>query len=170
MNQNSLDEAVCVTSDLWQIKDLLSTDELSYLTAEIISTDTWIAQELQTNMPRQTIPWIDDGIVDWLWCKLSELDFSRFNIKLRNISIWKDSYGYKISPHIDNSRVVAAMQIYLSENYNGLGTWFADDLEIPFVKNTGYLMHNRNFPVHFMKNSVPKDYFRLSFYARFDNL
>jgi hypothetical protein len=60
------------------------------------------------------------------------------------------------------------MQIYLSDSYPELGTWFANTSEIPFVQNTGYLMHNRNQLEHGMKNQVPQGYSRISFYALFD--
>ena len=82
--------------------------------------------------------------------------------------IWRDHEGYTISNHVDNERVVAAMQIYLSPTLTTLGTWFLDDIEIPFVQNTGYLMHNRNAMVHGMKNTVPSGYTRISLYALFD--
>jgi hypothetical protein len=84
------------------------------------------------------------------------------------VTIWKDTTGYIIGNHIDNNRVVSAMQIYLSDSCPDIGTWFLDTIEIPFVQNTGYLMHNRNQIKHGMKSQVPLGYSRISFYALFD--
>lgn len=86
------------------------------------------------------------------------------------MTVWKDSAGYTISNHADNDRVAAAMQIYLSPTYFELGTWFNDTEEIPFIQNTGYLMHNRNKPIHGMKNAVPVGYTRFSLYVLFDEI
>ena len=168
MIQQSLDTAQQLHPDLWAIQHLLSDDELKEILDRVVHETQWGKVDLQEHFNRKHIVWQSDGLCDWLFCKLAELDFSRFGLLLRNVTIWKDTAGYTIENHVDNNRVVAAMQIYLSDSYTGLGTWFADTIEIPFVQNTGYLMHNRNQLEHGMKNTVPPGYSRISFYALFD--
>jgi len=168
MNQYSLDTAQQLHSDLWLIQNLLIDDELKEILDRVLHETQWEEVDLQKHRNRKHVIWQTDGLCDWLFCKLAELDFSRFGLLLRNVTIWKDTVGYTIGEHIDNNRVVAGMQIYLSDSYPDLGTWFANTIEVPFVQNTGYLMHNRNQLEHGMKNWVPQGYSRISFYALFD--
>lgn len=170
MNQQSIDNAVQLAPDLWSIKNLLSPDEFGELLHRISSETDWKKVDLQEKKNREQATWKADGVCDWLFCKISELDFSRFNLKFRTVIIWKDGPGYSIDNHSDNDRVVAAMQLYLGPDHHELGTWFFDRIEIPFVQNTGYIMHNRNRPLHGMKIAVPPGYTRLSFYALFDDV
>ena len=170
MNQKVLDTATQLRPDLWSIEEILFEDELNYLLSAIENETDWIKIEEQRNLNRKQVAWKPDGICDWLWCKLSELDFSRFGLKFRTAMIWKDQAGYKIDNHFDNDQVTAAMQIYLSEDRADLGTWFENSVEIAFKQNTGYIMHNRNRLIHGMKKPVPDSYSRLSVYALFDSL
>lgn len=170
MKQTALDNAFQLTSDLWQIKDLLDPAELDEILYRISVEEQWHHQELQSHLNRKTVAWHTDGLLEWTWIKLNDLDFSRFDLKFRTVMIWRDQQGFTISNHCDNERVVAAMQIYLSPTRTNLGTWFADNIEIPFVQNTGYLMHNRNKLIHGMRAAVPQDYTRISFYALFDSV
>ena len=170
MNQQSLDAVTQIRSDLWSIKEILFKDELNYLLSAVENETDWIKIEEQRNLNREQVAWKPDGICDWLWCKLSELDFSRLGLKFRTAMIWKDQPGYKINHHFDNDRVTAAMQIYLSQDRADLGTWFENSVEIPFKQNTGYIMHNRNRLIHGMKKPVPDSYSRLSVYALFDHI
>jgi hypothetical protein len=170
MNQHSIDCASQLNPDLWSICNLFTHDELSFLLHKISQHVDWKDVDLQTHLNRQQVAWQDEGILDWLWSGLSCLDFSRFGVKFRTVMIWRDLAGYMITNHADNDQVHAAMQIYLSDTHRDLGTWFDPDIEIPFVQNTGYFMHNRHKIIHGMKNSVPLGYNRISFYALFDPL
>jgi hypothetical protein len=98
---------------------------------------------------------------------LNDLDFSKFGLKFKYVTIWKDSAGYMIPSHKDNDRVKGSMQIYLNDIPQNLGTWF-EDIEIPFIKNTGYIMKNTHKPEHGMKAMVPADLVRYSLYVWFD--
>jgi len=170
MNQTALDHAIQLHPDLWQIKDLLSRPELEELVRRINIEPCWKKLDLQQDFNRESMIWNNDGVLDWVWTMLHSLDFSKFGLTFSNVMIWRDREGYGISRHEDNERVTAAMQIYLSPTVANLGTWFLDEIEIPFVQNTGYLMHNRNRLLHGMKSTVPVGYTRLSFYALFDQL
>lgn len=168
MNQLAIDSAQQLAPDLWAIKDIFWPEEFLTLQRLIQEENRWATVDLQEKLPRESCDWQTDGLCDWLWSKIVALDFSRFGLKFRTVTVWRDHPGYLIGNHFDNDRVVAAMQIYVSEQRSGLGTWFNSSIEIPFVPNTGYLMHNRNRIIHGMKNPVPLEYIRVSLYAWFD--
>jgi hypothetical protein len=169
MNQIAIDNAAILRPDLYSIENLFDPAELTEL-VELIDKETqWQVQELQETMPRLTLPWVTDGLLDQVWSMLNQLDYSRFEFKFLNVSIWKDLPGYCIGDHNDNPGVQAAMQIYLNNLPKELGTWF-DDIEIPYVQNSGYIMNNQHQPRHGMKHSVPVNSVRYSLYARFNRV
>ena len=124
MRQSAIDNAIMLRPDLYKIENLFEHDELTELLKNIDKESQWQSQEMQELLPRLTLPWIPDGILDQLWCMLTDLDFSRFGFKVSNVSVWKDLPGYCSNEHIDNTRVQAAMQIYLNKLPTHLGTWF----------------------------------------------
>jgi hypothetical protein len=167
MNQSALNNAVLLKSDLYQITDIFQSDELSHVLQELEHVIEWEKVKLQETRPRYSVKWIDNGLLDQIWCLLNELDYSKFGLKFKHVSLWKDQHPYFIGQHVDNDEVHAAMQIYLSNGPKELGTWF-EDIEIPFVQNTGYIMNNRNKLKHGMKVPVPNGVDRYSIYALFD--
>lgn len=169
MNQSSINDAIQLHPDLWQIKNLLIQDELGELLHRVTGNNSWEKLELQKSINRESMVWHNDNLLDWLWTKLNTLNFSKFELAFRTVMLWRDQEGYTIGNHIDNSQVTAAMQIYVSPTMPDIGTWFLNEIEIPFVQNTGYLMNNRNNILHGMKNSVPQGYTRISLYALFDS-
>jgi hypothetical protein len=169
MNQHAIDNATMLRPDLYIIKNLFDSDVLNDLLAQLELETQWEHQFLQERLPRRTLRWVDDGLLDKVWCMLNDLDFSRFNFKFANVSIWKDLPGYCIKPHVDNDRVKAAMQIYLSDLPREFGTWF-EEIEIPYVQNSGYIMNNQYQPWHGMKTPVPDGIVRYSLYARFNHV
>jgi hypothetical protein len=69
-----------------------------------------------------------------------------------------------------------AMQIYLTESVDDLGTtWYNDPAgysvryKCPYKINTGYLMLNHSGQWHGMTNKVPPGHVRLSSYTYFGN-
>lgn len=167
MNQYALDSATLLTPDLYHIKDIFSESELAYTLTSLPMQTNWQMIDLQETQPRRTLQWETDGLVDYTWCLINNLDFSRFGLKFTNVSIWRDQHPYCISDHVDNDQVKAAMQIYLSTGMPDTGTWFGST-EIPFELNTGYIMNNRNKLPHGMKHPVPLGQTRYSLYALFD--
>jgi hypothetical protein len=167
MNQSALNNAVLLKPDLYQITDIFQADELSHVLQELEHVTEWEKVKLQENRPRYSVKWIDNGLLDQVWCMLNDLDYSRLGLKFTHVTLWKDQHPYCIGSHVDNDQVRAAMQIYLNSGSIELGTWF-EDIEIPFVQNTGYIMNNRSRPQHGMKSSVPAGFVRYSMYALFD--
>ena len=167
MKQSAIDNAIMLRPDLHSIKNFFEPDALTELLTSLSKETNWELQEMQETTARRTLIWQPDGPLDNMWCMLNSLDFSRFKFKFDNVSIWKDSPGYCIGPHIDNVGVKAAMQIYLNDLPKELGTWF-EETEIPCVQNSGYIMNNQYRPAHGMKHPVPDGLVRYSLYARFD--
>jgi len=167
MNQSALDNAVCLTQDLYHVHDLLNEHTLATILQQLELQTHWQSVLMQENKPRKSLSWIDNGLLDQIWCMLDKLDYSRFGLKFTHVSLWKDQHPYFIGQHVDNDQVSAAMQIYLNSGLAELGTWF-EGIPIPFVPNSGYIMHNRNKLKHGMKHAVPPGFVRYSLYALFD--
>lgn len=167
MNQSALDNAVLLKPDLYQIKDIFQPAELAYVLQELEQATEWEKVRLQENTPRDSVKWINNGLLDRAWCMLNDLDFTKFKLKFKHVSLWRDQHPYYIGSHVDNDQVYSAMQIYLNTGPIELGTWF-EEIQIPFVQNTGYLMNNQNKLKHGMKLPVPVGFTRYSMYALFD--
>jgi hypothetical protein len=165
--QQSIDNAVLVKPDLWTVRNVFDSATLDNILARVELETEWILVEKQENLPRVCLPWNSDGLISEIRSMTNELDLSKYGLKFKTATVWKDSAGYKIGPHRDNERVEGAMQIYLNNAPENLGTWF-EDTEIPFVKNTGYIMKNKNKTLHGMKHDVPSGTTRYSLYALFD--
>lgn len=167
MLQQSINDALLIKPDLWAVKDIFDPVLLEHILDRVELEPDWTKVEKQERLPREALPWKTNGLLDSIWEMVNELDFSNYGFKFRTVTIWKDSAGYMIPPHVDNDRVVGSMQIYLNNVPSNLGTWF-EDIEIPFVKNTGYIMNNKNKPLHGMKQPVPNNVTRYSLYAWLD--
>ena len=167
MNQFALDSAILLKPELYHIKNIFSESELEYVLTSLPTQINWQTIDLQETQPRRALQWETDGLVDYIWGLINCLDFSNFGLKFTHVSIWRDQHPYCIHNHVDNDRVKAAMQIYLSTGMSNTGTWFGTT-EIPFELNTGYIMNNRNKLPHKMKHPVPLNQTRYSVYALFD--
>ena len=167
INQQAINNAVEITPYLFQIDNFFDPATLDQIVDNISKQTNWKSQELQTELPRLSLQWKTDDILDHLWSVLSELDYSRFGLKFNTVMIWKDSAGYCIKDHVDNDNVKAAILLYLVPGPIDIGTWFGD-IEIPFRANTGFLMLNETKPVHGMRVPVPENFTRYSMYALFD--
>jgi hypothetical protein len=169
MTQSAIDNAVELSTDLWQVVDFFPTEMLAKIMSTVEQETQWDLQEMQEHMPRRVLPWKTNGILDDIYGYLDSLDYSKFGIKFANVRIWKDLPGYCISPHIDNPGVQASLQLYLNPGPKEIGTWF-DDVEIPYVQNSGYIMNNRLKLSHGMQHPVPENFTRYSLYALFTNV
>jgi len=166
-SQESIDSAYPIRNDLWMVKNFFDPELLQDILNQIEIQTEWRIQEMQELLPRRTLHRTPDGLIDNIWSMLNDLDFSKLGLKFKHVTIWKDSAGYIIPEHEDNDQVKAAMQIYLNDIPQHLGTWF-EEIEVPFIKNTGYIMKNTNKPRHGMRKVVPAHTTRYSLYAWFD--
>jgi hypothetical protein len=165
-SQQAIDSACLVKTDVWAVKNFFETAVLEDILTQIEIETEWCEQLMQENYPRRAL-YESNGLIDNIWCILNDLDFSRFGLRFMSAAIWKDSAGYTITQHTDNDGVKGAMQIYLNDIPQNLGTWF-EEIEMPFIKNTGYIMNNTTKPKHGMKEIVPDHMTRYSLYAWFD--
>jgi len=166
-SQQAIDSVCLASTDLWMVKNFFETAVLEDILNRLDSETDWHQEQQQEHLPRKVLWWTPGSLLDDIRSHLNTLDFSEFGLKLSNVSIWKDSAGFMISEHVDNDGVKAAMQIYLNDLPQNLGTWF-EEVEVPFIKNAGYIMKNTNKPRHGMKAMVPEHTTRYSLYARFD--
>ena len=166
-SQQAIDSACPVKTDVWAVKNFFEPAVLEDILTQLDIETDWCEQELQEHLPRHTLFHTPNGLIDNIWCMLNDLDFSKFGFKFKWATIWKDSTGYMIPEHEDNDRVNGSMQIYLNDIPQNLGTWF-EEIEVPFIKNTGYIMTNAHKPKHGMKKAVPAHTTRYSLYAGFD--
>ena len=93
--------------------------------------------------------------------------------------IWKDTEGFFMHPHTDNSEVEISIQIYLDNNapeycgtsyfLNGLEKYdnFVNIWTAPYKMGSGYLLVNTNTEVHAMCHEVPPGCSRTSLYLNF---
>jgi hypothetical protein len=165
-SQQAIDSACLARTDLWMIKNFFESAVLEDILNRLESETDWQEQPYQEHLPRQVLPRNPGGLINSVWHILNDLDFSELGLKFTNVTIWKDSAGFTISEHIDNDSIKGAMQIYLNDLPQNLGTWFGE-VEVPFIKNAGYIMKNTNKPRHGMKATVPDAAIRYSLYARF---
>ena len=165
-SQQAIDSACLVKSDVWAVKNFFEPAVLEHILTQIEIETDWREQQMQENYPRRAL-YKPNVLIDNIWCVLNDLDFSKFGLRFRSAAIWKDSAGYTITQHEDNDGVKAGMQIYLNDIPQNLGTWF-EEIEMPFIKNTGYIMNNTTKPKHGMKEIVPDHVTRYSLYAWFD--
>ena len=167
INQSALDDATYLKQDLYHVHNLLNPNTLKTILQQAELQTDWQSVVMQEDKARKSLIWATDGLMDQIWCLLNKLDYSKFGLKFRHVSLWKDQHPYFIGEHTDHDGVQAAMQIYLSNGPTGLGTWF-EDIEIPHIQNTGYIMNNRSKLKHGMKLIVPENFVRYSLYALFD--
>lgn len=161
-SQQAIDNATLLTQDLWAVTNVFEAHTLENILVRVENETAWLKAKFQDHLPRRSLS-MDSDLYKDIRETVKELNFSKFGFTYHSLALWKDSAGYKIDEHSDNEEVIGAMQIYLNDAPCTLGTWFGET-EIPFVKNTGYIMDNKNRPEHSMKDIVPDNITRYSMY------
>jgi hypothetical protein len=159
--------------NLYQLNDFFTQDLVEKLLTYASITDSWHKLEKQEYLNRQCVTWEPESVfeetfmvVDQLTTKLNEL-FGK-NFKFTGLQLWKDSAGYHIGKHIDNTRVGYSLQIYLTSGVSNLGTYFYNNditVEIPYQVNAGYLTDLAQDVPHGMIRPVPNNHTRYSIYG-----
>jgi hypothetical protein len=107
-------------------------------------------------------------------------------LKFSSCDLWQDGAGYFLSPHVDDSRIKLALQIYLNDskssgtkffsptvsNISQLQKWKQEYLqhevkEIYYKKNCGYSLLNNQNSFHGAMPNVGDS--RLSIYVRYSD-
>ena len=103
--------------------------------------------------------------------KITNALAKKFNTDLRfeSVDIWTDNKGYHLLPHIDNSSIKLALQIYLSNNSVGTSLYNLNKEKIhtfQFKINFGYALLNNEDSFH--GTDTVKEDGRTSLYARYN--
>jgi hypothetical protein len=158
--------------DLFLVNDVFPESLLDKLTNYAVNkSDGWVSEVNQKL--RTKLNWESDSVIEELHISLENLTEQISDIFHRKehflgLSIWKDLPGYKIKKHTDNPEIDAAMQVYLLDGPQNLGTIFefeSTNISVPYRKNCGYLASNRPGIPHYLDIPVPDLYTRYSLYA-----
>ena len=90
------------------------------------------------------------------------------NLKFESVDIWVDSKGYKLIPHVDDSRIKLHLQVYLSNDNKGTTLYDKVGKELytfPFKANFGYALLNNEHSYHGVEEII--DDGRTSLYVRY---
>ena len=90
------------------------------------------------------------------------------NLKFKSADVWVDGKGYKLTPHVDDSRIKLSLQVYLSNDNKGTTLYDKTGKELytfPFKTNCGYALLNNQYSYHGVKE-INKDG-RTSLYVRY---
>ena len=90
------------------------------------------------------------------------------NLKFESADVWIDGKGYKLTPHVDDSRIKLHLQVYLSNDNKGTTLYDKAGKELytfPFKVNFGYALLNNEHSYHGV-DKIEKDG-RISLYVRY---
>lgn len=174
---NSLTSAKSINEDFKLLENLLPDSAVDSLKELVNNTSlTWNAVPLQERLPRRSINWLADSIIEELHIACDQLTplvnqlFTESNKRFQGLQLWHDQGGYKLSPHKDNPVIDIAIQIYLFDTAGEYGTSFDVDKEIvvvPFKHNSGYILHKVSDDqriLHWTTNPLPAGIDRYSLY------
>lgn len=144
---------------VFEIENALTPDMLSKVVFEFENNNVWEKVELQADSSRQRIPWKPDSVIAEIHVAFDRIShristICQNTVKLASVDWWLDDESYTISPHLDNERIVAAVQIYVGESASSSGTELYVDNnivhKIPWKSNCGYLLINTPNSYHGM--------------------
>jgi len=77
----------------------------------------------------------------------------KFNttLKFASVDVWADGKGYKLPPHVDDSRIKLHLQVYLSNDNEGTSLYDSEGellYTFPFKANYGYALYNGVYSHH----------------------
>jgi hypothetical protein len=171
--------------DLFIVEDVLPADLLTQINNEDLWSYPWEKQNMQAAWDRRLLQPESEsplGRVDNYYNQLLDQIADAVNIEFEHKSCWSsfwlDYENYSCSIHEDGAErgytPLLAMQVYLTESADNLGTVWYLDAEgkhirhaFPYKQNTGYLMLNHAGQWHGMLNKVPANHLRLSSYTYF---
>lgn len=176
---NSLNVSTPLIRNFRTLDNFLSTALVDKLQEYINNVDdtAWQPVPLQTALPRKSINWQADTVIEELHIITDNLTnyvnqlFNTSGLKLQAIQLWKDSEGYFLTPHKDNPVIDISLQIYLFDSPSNLGTSFLLDgkvIDIPFKHNTGYILFKESYDLrlkHWTTATVPVGVNRYSLYV-----
>jgi len=182
--------------DLFQIKDVISNETIDKLSKVELEDLPWTHVKGQEDWKRRQLRVMPNTVFEQIQKEINsqtELISAVIGRIITQIHVryWLDMPGFTVTPHIDNSVVDNAFQLYLKDCDNA-GTVFynieEDEIEIrddvqkwyyfgpidrsnsirhtfDCVKNTGYIMLNNKLQLHGVPTTLGKDDLRLSAYC-----
>lgn len=175
--KQSITNSKIVNADFRLISNFLSPSLDSKLHTFVIEADEslWHTVPLQETLPRRSINWVFDSVVEELHLLAENLTttvnqtFNTQGIEFQGLQLWRDCGGYALVPHRDNPIIDMSLQIYLFNCPEQYGTTFQLDnnLAVPFIHNTGYLLHKKNYHervLHWTTTELPVGVERYSLY------
>lgn len=130
--------------------------------------------ENQDDLPRRKLNYSDEISkklkVFFMHSAITKALETKFDtaLKFESVDIWVDDAGYVMQPHVDDSSIKLALQIYLGNDNVGtsLYTNGTPTKTFPFRENCGYALLNNHNSLHGLDRKVTKDG-RISLYARY---
>lgn len=174
----SISNLKTVNDDLKLVFDFLHPALSKKIQNFVSVTDESIWQPVprQEKLPRKSINWLADSVIEETHIiaenltKLINSVFDTQNIEFQGLQLWRDGGGYSLAPHKDNPIIDMSMQIYLFDCAEKYGTTFkvsGMDIAVPFVHNSGYLMHKKSYDeriLHWTTTDLPVGIQRYSLY------
>jgi hypothetical protein len=160
------------------VTDILSPDILIKLKEFIDTVDEkeWNVVPRQEFFPRKVINWVSDTVIEELYTVMDNLtsdineQFNTTDKKFFGLALWRDTDGYEMPEHKDNSVIDISMQLYLFDCPERYGTTFRvneKSIDVPFKHNTGYLLNQQEYDdrlVHWSTNKLTSGLPRYSLY------
>jgi hypothetical protein len=159
------------------LHEFLDPELLEKLYKFALFNNNWSIQEDYKKIgyrdSRFKLNWASDTVIEETHIVLENLtqvlnQFYNKNNKFLGINLWKDVTGFSLSKHVDNPDIDLAMQIYLNNGSDDLGTTFTYQdtiVKTPYIENHGYIMDNLGKVLHYFDSTIPVDYTRYSLYA-----
>jgi len=159
------------------IEDVFTDQIIEKLLKFCIASDDWKPQLTADNKTvianREKISWRYDCIVEETHTILENVTpeisrlIKRDNLVFGGVNLWKDTQGYTIERHTDNTVIQASLQVYI-QNLPTLSTIFEYDGNLVHTNpntNAGYISDNLIGIPHWLPNAVPAEFNRYSLHA-----
>jgi hypothetical protein len=188
--KNSVDHARCSIAEqkflipgiLGAVQNMLHPDLRAKLNHFLKFSDCeWVPELKQEDLPRKKINWEPESVIEELHEIMTSLTPtvnalfpSESPLHFWGISLWKDTEGYYIHEHKDNTDLHSVIHVYLDSEGPCPGTVFqhaGSSIDINHVANTGYIYCNgRERLTHNISYTVPRGTVRYSLYAQWSLL
>ena len=167
---------------LGTVKNVLHPDLIAKLNHFLkFSTCNWLPELQQERLPRVKINWEPESVIEELHETMmavtpmvNALFPSDSPLHFWGISLWKDTEGYYVYEHKDNTDLHSVIHVYLDSKGPCPGTVFQHAgslIDINHVPNTGYIYCNgRERLTHNIAYPVPDGTVRYSLYAQWSLL
>ena len=165
-------------STLVNLEGLLYQEYTNFFGKNFVAPDikgrSFVKLERQEHLPRVRLDYNDQLMrrirIFFMNKNITNALATKFNtyLKFESVDIWVDNKDYSLTPHVDDSRIKLALQIYLGDNNKGRSLYNEDNIVKTFEYkfNSGYALLNNAKSLHGIDGNIDKDG-RISLYARY---